>query len=227
MSTNKIRVSSLAHVHYQHPDLNQALSFFHDFGMIEEQRLDGKVYLRGYGTQPYIYVAEQSPDGKRHFMGGYWNVESAEDLQRAASHPNASTIQESHAPGGGQHVTIEDINGFIIGFVFGQKLRDDEKKPLSLERADSGQVSNTAVGKPRKGAFRRFEPGPSPVHRLGHYGFMVPKGRYEETLQWYLDLINLKPSDVVFNPETGKDETCFNHIDLGAEYTDHHVGFSS
>jgi len=70
MSTIKIRVSSLVYVHYQHPDLNQALAFFDDFGMIEKQRLDNKTYLRGYGTQPYIYIAEYSPDGKRHLIGG-------------------------------------------------------------------------------------------------------------------------------------------------------------
>lgn len=52
---------------------------------------------------------------------------------------------------------------------------------------------------------------------------MVPLSRYEETLQWYPNLFNLKPTDAVFNTETGKDETCFVHIDLGAKYSDHYV----
>jgi hypothetical protein len=39
--------------------------------------------------------------------------------------------------------------------------------------------------------------------------------------------MNLKPTDVVFNPRTGEDETCFNHIDLEEVFTDHHVSPSS
>lgn len=134
--------------------------------MIEEQRLDGRVCLRGYSIQPYVYVAEQSPDGKRHFKGGYWIVESAEDVQRAASHPNASMIQESRAPGGSQFVSIEDQMASPSALVLGQNLRDEEENPSSLERAESERVSNTAVGKPRKGQTRRFRPGPSPIHKL-------------------------------------------------------------
>jgi catechol 2,3-dioxygenase-like lactoylglutathione lyase family enzyme len=223
MSMNKIYVMRLAHVHYQHPDLDKALSFLKDFGFIELQRMEGRVYLGGYGIQPYVYVAEQSPDEQRHFLGGYWVVKSAEDLRRAASSPGASTIQESHAPGGGQFVTMKDSNGFVLGFVFGQNLRHEEESAGSLERAETGYAANTAFKKPRKGETRRFRPGPSPIHKLGHYGFVVPQSRYEETLHWYLNIMNLKPTDAVFNPETGKDETCFAHIDLGITFTDHHV----
>jgi hypothetical protein len=218
-----MKVVRLAHVHYQHPDLNRALLFLNDFGMVEEARVDGKVYLRGYGCQPFLYIAEQSPDDKRHFIGGYWVVAEAAELEKAATKPNASSIQDCEGPGGGKVVTIQDPNGITVGFIHGQVLREQNGRLGYLEREDSGHIANSSTEKPRKGEFRRFDAGASPVHKLGHYGFVVPGDAYEKTQEWYTGLMNLKPTDSVFDPKTGKDETCFNHIDLGSEFTDHHV----
>lgn len=212
----------LAHVVYQHPDLDKALKFLFDFGFVEAQRTDKRVYLRGYGTQPFVYVAEQSPDDKRHFIGGYWVVDSIEELEKAASHPSASSIEDSAAPGGGKVVTVEDPHGHKVGFVHGQTLREKDG-PTLLEKTDP--LFNGAAEKPRRGAFRRFKQAPSPVHKLGHYGFVVPASHFESTRSFYTSLMNLEATDAVFNPATGKDQTCFFHIDLGAEYTDHHSLF--
>ncbi|KIW10921.1 hypothetical protein PV08_10220 [Exophiala spinifera] len=222
MSTSKVRVIRLAHVVYQHPDLDRALKFLFDFGLVEEHRTDTRVYLRGYGVQPFIYVAEKSPDSKRHFLGGFWAVESEEEFKKAASKPNASSVQNIDGPGGGKFVTIDDPHGFKVGFVYGQKLRKADRPP-PLEKTEP--VFNGAEEKPRLGAWRRFQRGASPVHKLGHYGFMVPASTFESSRDWYTDLMNLKASDAVFDPRTGKDETCFLHIDLGSEYTDHHSIF--
>ena len=223
MAKKQVRALRLAHVVYSHPDLERALSFLLDFGFVEEQRTPDRVYLRGYGSQPYLYVVEKSADAKRHFRGAYWQVDTLEDLEAAAARPGASPIEDIDAPGGGKIVTLQDPNGFRVGFVFGQQLRNSEGATAFLEKSDP--VPNTALEKPRKGPFRRFKTGPSPVHKLGHYGFIVPGGKFESTLSFYKDLMNLKPTDAVFNPATGKDETCFCHIDLGPQYTDHHSFF--
>ncbi len=223
MANKQVRAVRLAHVVYQHPDLEKALTFLFDFGFVEEHRTSNRVYLRGYGSQPYIHVAERSPDSKRHFRGGYWVVDTLEDLEAAAAHPSASPITDSDAPGGGKIVTVEDPNGYPVGFVYGQKLRENDGHAPPLEKTEP--VSNTALEKRRKGAFRRFKAGASPVHKLGHYGYIVPASKFESTLSFYRSLINLKPTDAVFSPATGKDETCFCHIDLGPQYTDHHVGW--
>ncbi|KAL1629784.1 hypothetical protein SLS56_005307 [Neofusicoccum ribis] len=224
-SASKVRVVRLAHVRYQHPDMEWALAFLQDFGFVDELRGTDEVYLRGYGIQPYVYVAEKSPDAKRHFKGGFWVVDSIAELEKAASHPKASPIREIDAPGGGKIVTIEDPNCFLVGFVFGQNLRQfgDSDSAIQLERTPP--TPNTANSKLRKGTYRRFEKGPSPVHKLGHYGFMLPPAKYDETKQFYTDLMNITPTDSVFDPSTGKDETCFMHIDLGPDFTDHHSFF--
>ena len=216
-------MKSLGFVHYQHPDLENALRFFKDFGLVEEDRWPNQAFLRGNGTQPYVYLAEQSPDDKRHFIGAYWNVCTSKDLENAANLPGATAIQEVEGLGGGTVVRIKDPHGFIVGFLFGQTLRTSQDDLLKLELAMSDAHPNTATEKLRKGPTRRFRHGPSPIHKLGHYGIGVPRARYKETMDWYSSVLNLKPTDAIFDPKTDEEITCFNLIDLGEEYTDHHV----
>ena len=216
----KIQVLRLAFVYYQHPDLTKALTFLKDFGFVEAQTSANKVFLRGFGIDPYLYVAEQSPDSERHFLGGFWTVSSQEDLKKAAAQPGASSIFNLDGPGAGQAVTLRDPNNFVVGFVFGQEERE---KGGSHDLEQGVTEQNSTALKPRKGDVRRFRNAPCPVHKLGHYGFVVPENKFRETLYWYYSIMNLAPTDTVFDPATGKDQTTFNHIDLGDDYTDHHV----
>ena len=219
----QIQVHSLAFVHYQHPDLEKSLSFFTDFGLVEEDRQPTKAFLRGNGSQPYVYLAEQSPDSERHFIGAYWNCRSARDLENATTLPGASAMGDLEGPGGGKVVRVRDPHGFVVGFLFGQTFRNTREDSLRLELTTNDAFSNTAEEKLRKGPVRRFKHGPSPIHKLGHYGIGVPAASYTSTMDWYRSVINLKPTDAIFDPKTEREMTCFNHIDLGEEYTDHHV----
>lgn len=225
MAADQIRVTRLAHVVYQHVDIEKALAFLIDFGFVQIERRGNRIYLGGYGQQPFIYVLEQSTDCEKHFGGGYWVVDSMEDLEKAASHPNATPIQDYDAPGGGKVVVIKDPNGFDCGFIYGQKLQERQKSAITLEANHS--VSNTVDEKPRKGSFRRFKKAPSPIHKLGHYGYSVPASKFDSTYTWYTTVLNLKLSDAIFDQATEKDESCFCHIDLGTDYTDHHVGVTT
>lgn len=226
MALPKIKVKSLGFVHYQHPDLEIALKFFQDFGLIEEDRRPTQAFLRGNGSQPYVYLAEKSPDHSRHFIGAYWNVCTLKDLENAATLPEAARIQDIDGPGGGQVVRVKDPHGFVVGFLHGQILRTSPNDPLQLELDTNGGHLNSATEKLRKGPTRRFKNGPSPIYKLGHYGIGVPKASYEETTNWYRTVLNLKPTDAIFDPKTNEEITCFNHIDLGQEFTDHHVSES-
>lgn len=216
-------MKSLAFVHYQHPDLENALNFFLDFGLVEADRQPTVAFLRGNGNQPYVYIAEQSPDGSRHFIGAYWNVCTSKDLENATTLPGATAIQDLDGPGGGTVVRVKDPHGFVVGFVHGQSPIISHNDSLQLEITTSDSHPNKATEKLRKGKTRRFKQGPSPVHKLGHLGIGVPKARYQETMNWYTSVLNLKPTDAIFNPKTDEEITCFMHIDLGEEYTDHHV----
>ena len=161
----QIRTKRLAYVHYQLPDIDQAAAFLNDFGMIEASRSGSKIYYRGFDTQPYIYIAEQSPTHERKFLGGTWVVESAQDLETAARHPQAIPIRDNDGPGGGKVVTIKDPNGMLVSFIYGQapRARDGEDE---INRRASGERAvpfNSPLETTRVGKFQRFKPGPSPV----------------------------------------------------------------
>lgn len=62
---------------------------------------------------------------------------------------------------------------------------------------------------------------PAAIHKLGHFGYETDN--YEATCAWYTTTFNFKPTDVLHAP--GKEDldvaSCM-HLDLGAEYVDHH-----
>ena len=47
------------------------------------------------------------------------------------------------------------------------------------------------------------------MHKLGHYGYMVPIPKYKETLDFYTTVMNLKHTDSVHNPQTGEEFTTY------------------
>ncbi|KAH7403048.1 Glyoxalase/Bleomycin resistance protein/Dihydroxybiphenyl dioxygenase [Cadophora sp. MPI-SDFR-AT-0126] len=218
----KIQFERLLYTHYQHQNLAATNKFFTDFGLTPVQQTENTIYYRGFGDSPYIYVAERSPDRVKHFIGGGWVVKSKADLEAASKLPGASKIQDLTTPGGGEFVDVKDPQGVNIRLIYGityrpkDKLQDERPKPV---------VFNTWEDKPRRGEFQRFESGPSKVHKLGHYGLVVDKSKFESTVAWYLDTFSLKPTDSLFDQESGKDMMTFMHIDKGEEYTDHHSFF--
>lgn len=215
-STSKIQLDRLAHVHYLHPDLDKIHKFLLDFGFEVVEETPTKKYYHGFGSQPYLYIAEASPDGKRHFAGGAWVVNSLEDLERASKLPGATPIKDASGPGGGKTVVLKDPWNFEIFLHFGQKESPYEKTPETV-------TVNTSQMKHRKGEFHRFKKGPSKIHKVGHFGLVVPAADFFKVREWYMTTFNLAVTDSIFNPETGEDETSFLHVDKGEEFTDHHV----
>lgn len=219
MAESKIKLLRLANVHYRHPDLNEADKFFLDFGFQTVEKTTQKIYYRGYGKDPYCYLAEQSSSGEKEFVGGSFVVESYHDLEKASKLPGATLIYASKEPSGGDVVVVTDPNGYTVKLLHGQR----EVTPLEhMPKA----LINTAEVKDRVGEFLRYPLGPCNVHKLGHYGFMVPKSKFLPTRAWYLDTFNFAITDSVYSPESGEDELSFMHIDLGEMFTDHHVSTS-
>ncbi|KAH8648844.1 putative 2,3-dihydroxybiphenyl-1,2-dioxygenase or glyoxalase/bleomycin resistance protein-like protein [Ilyonectria robusta] len=209
-----ILLDRLAHVCYQHPDLNEAKRFLLDFGLLVEKEEPDRIFFRGYGPEPVIYIATK---GKRAFLGGTWVVQSMAELEKTVSYHNASRIQDMDAPGGGKYVTLRDPNDMVVRLVFGQTLRSAETY--------GAVIMNASSTKPRKGEFVRLKPGPSEVYKLGHYGFSVHLPHFMKVRNWYTTTFNLKVTDSVFDTSTNEDITSFLHIDKGAEFVDHHSIF--
>jgi hypothetical protein len=92
---------------YQHPDLQQITTFlrgkkpgdsiqqlvlvrqttnlaalYADFGMQVAKKTETQRWYRGYGSDQYVYYAQQGP---KKFLGGTFEVESYQDLERYVS----------------------------------------------------------------------------------------------------------------------------------------------
>jgi hypothetical protein len=142
-------------------DLEKAQTFFLDFGMkVAEEGLGEEIFFKGYGTEPFIYLAKKAPsDSGSSFGGAAYVVQSREELQRAEAVEGVTRISSLQAPGGGEILTLTDPAGHQVHLMHGQT--EKQQEPMNLEKL----VVNYEDEKPRVGRFQRFEPGPAPVYR--------------------------------------------------------------
>ncbi|TVY47502.1 Metapyrocatechase [Lachnellula occidentalis] len=213
----RINLVRLAHVSYKHVNIEKELEFLQDFGFTETKRVGERIYFRGYGTEPFVYVAEQAT--KDSFEGAAWVVESRTDLDLAVRIlPGASEVYDLvDAPGGGQCVTFHDpVDGFPFHLVHGQV-------PVEPDNTFAELQFNFPTNKHRGvGEFQRLEKGPTKIHKMGHFGMCVTN--FQKAFEFYTTKFNLKPSDVVEN-DVGTEISAFLHLDRGEEYVDHHSFF--
>ncbi|KAK6516050.1 hypothetical protein TWF506_005963 [Arthrobotrys conoides] len=81
-SLPKIKISKISHMRYRHPlsGIDDLTTFLLDFGMEVVKRTETAIWFGGYGVDQYVYYAEIGEEKK--FLGGAWEVESWEDLER-------------------------------------------------------------------------------------------------------------------------------------------------
>lgn len=117
----KISLKRIAHTYYKHKDLAAAKQFALDFGFFPLESTDGRLFFRGYGTEPFTLCLEQGDANE--FMGAGFVVDSMEDLELAAKTlPHATEIYDLKTPGGGKAVTWKDpYDGFPWHLVYGQE----------------------------------------------------------------------------------------------------------
>lgn len=161
----QVRTVKLAHMRYQHPDLDRITQFLHDFGMDLVKRTDTEVWFRGSGPDPYVYYART---GERKFLGGTFLVESWDDLVKASKMETAGEIVPlSDAPGGGSMVTVLDPEGHPINFIHGQE-------PAETVPAQEKLIVNYPEEKPRQKKFNRFAEGPAAVYKVNIHPVLYP-----------------------------------------------------
>lgn len=208
-------------IQYGITDLDKTEQFLKDFGMwpVEAPKHDRNAirFFRGYGNDPYIYVAKKTEEPT--FLGGSWLVSSEKDLEEALKLPGATgdgIVSLDDRPGGGKQVTLMDPDGFPINLVYGQQ------QTAPLESPDH-KLTNFPHDKPRPvGKFQRFEQGPCPIHMLGHYGQSVKA--FAKSYEWYTTTFNFVASDIL-HADDGKEVGVFLHLDLGKTPTPHHSFF--
>ncbi|KPM41688.1 hypothetical protein AK830_g4861 [Neonectria ditissima] len=226
-SPSKIQLERISHVYFEHLDLGKLDEFAKDFGLVPAYEDSSQIVYRGYGKDPYCYVARKSSDGTQSFGGAAFVAQTQADFDKAASMSGAVVSSLSPLPGGGRQVELKSPSGFPFHIVYGQEER------IRSETVPSAQVDylgpfNGSIVKNRlvhvKGHFQRFHPGPAMVHKLGHYGFIV--ANWAEEVTWYTANFNFVPSDVQHSPDDASvDVITFMHLDLGERFSDHHSLF--
>ncbi|KUL81457.1 hypothetical protein ZTR_09858 [Talaromyces verruculosus] len=206
-------------VAYGHPDLEKTHKYLTDFGLVEAIRKDGDVYYRGYGVQPVVYIAKETPVPE--FLGVYFEAASLSELEKATKVPGAGAISDFVA--GGKVVTITDPSGIPFHVVFGLEKRDftppkEDSQPYNFPAPADDDVQ----AKPRRGTFHRMTKGIIPVHKLGHCGYVTEN--FDVSLDFYCQNFNFKPSDVILGPGDSV-MMVFFHVDLGETYSEHHSFF--
>lgn len=208
-----LQIKDINHVVYCHPDLALIERFLTDFGLVVAHRTEQRIYLRGTGPLPYVYIAERA--AQPSFGTIAFAVESLDDLKVAERVPGASRIQSLDAPGGGQYVALHDPSGRRIELVHGI----ETVEPLPLRAA---LTLNSAEEKRRFGDVQRPDKGSAQVLRLGHAAIGV--NDMAGHLAWYQRVLGMLPSDLVVE---GDDKSCpaaaFLRLNRGSEWTDHHT----
>lgn len=157
-SPEKVQLARLAHVYQNHPDLKLWEQFAADFGFVEAARVDGTIYYRGYGRDPFCIVASASSSGKREFGGAAFVAKSRQDFEKAKLLSGAKLVDLSHAPGGGSLVSIPTPTNNFIHVVWGQSDREPETQCSRNSAADVNATEqfNNSIQKHRYGmSFRR------------------------------------------------------------------------
>lgn len=119
-SPEKVQLVRPAHVYFEHPDLEEFAKFGKDFGLIEVARRGGTIYFRGYGKDPYVYVAAQSKDGQPRFNGPAFVAANEGEFKKALKIPGAIPSSLENTLGGGRMVTFERSDNTKFHVVYGQ-----------------------------------------------------------------------------------------------------------
>ncbi|KAH8601819.1 Glyoxalase/Bleomycin resistance protein/Dihydroxybiphenyl dioxygenase [Bisporella sp. PMI_857] len=212
----KISLKRIAHVYYTHKDIKAARQFLLDFGFSVVKESDSQIYFRGYGTEPFVYCTTKGEEDG--FGGTGWVVDSLEDLERATALPGATPVHDSDAPGGGKRVTFFDpVDNFPSHLVYGQE-------SVEITETFPELVYNFPTNKHRPvNQYQRFKKGPAPIHKLGHVG--VCSTNFKKSFEFWTSNFNLKPTELVYAPDSKEDIMAFMHLDRGEEWVDHHAFF--
>jgi catechol 2,3-dioxygenase-like lactoylglutathione lyase family enzyme len=205
-------ITDIHHVAYGHPDLDAAERFYRDFGMNTAERSGQRLYLRGAGPAPYLYVAEGT--AQHRFIAVAFAVESAAALRRFAATAGASGPMPLDGPGGGQRVSLRDPDGFRIDLVHGVA----GAAPIPMRPA---LAINTASDKRRRGAVQRPEKAAAQIARLGHVALFV--SNFARSRAWYEQTLGMLTSDVLYNGAPDCTVGGFLRCDRGEEWVDHHT----
>ena len=206
-----IKVSDVAYGRIRSPDLDKQEEFLTNFGMVRAERTGTALYMRGTDPEHHIHVTELGDPG---FVALAFNVDSEDELEKAARIDGASPVEAMDEPGGGRRVRLTEPNGYTIEIVHGIETLE----PIDVSRFALNMGPDRLA---RRGELTRIDRGPSQVKRIGHAVMMTPD--LKTSIAWVRQTLGLVCSDDVYAGEEDNIILSFNRVDKGEEYVDHHV----
>ncbi|MQY38730.1 hypothetical protein SRB17_67430 [Streptomyces sp. RB17] len=208
-----IKVTDLAWLEFEKPDLDRAEVFARDFGFAIAARTERELWLRGtFAGSPCMVIRRGQAS---RFIGTAFRAAERADLDRLAR-ATGSDVRDIDVPGGGQSVALLDPSGFPVRVVHcaEQLPALSEQQPLVL---------NTGAGRRRTNATQRPPREPSRIQRLGHV--VLETRVFMRALNWYLDTLGMIVSDFLFlDGQRGRGPTmAFIRCDQGSLAVDHHT----
>ncbi len=209
-SNPMVKVTGLAWLEFEKPDLDRAERFGTDFGFTVADRTPDTLLLRGRQAAAACLVIHRGP--RPRFAGVTFQAAAREDLDQLARGTGGTVT----AHRGGHAVLLHDPSGFPVRVVRG--IPDlpvlPGRAPLPLNFG-SGPARVNAAQRPARLA--------AEIQRLGHV--VLGTTRFGAALDWYLDTLGLIVSDFLYldGQRDRGPAMAFIRCDLGTVPADHHT----
>ena len=208
-----IKVTGLAWLEFDKPDLERAETFAHAFGFQTAAKDGTELQLRGVDAGSPCVMIRRGP--RSRFRGVAFRAGDEADVLRLAAKTGAPALPLPQALGG-LAVNLVDPNGTPVKVVSGVHA-------LPALPGQQPHLFNVGHEISRVNATQRPPREPARVQRLGHV--VLQSTTYIQTLNWYLDHFGLIVSD--FQYYAGQRERgptmSFIRCDQGSTPSDHHT----
>lgn len=203
-------IKDVCYSEFNCPDLEEAKSFLVDFGMVVSREEPSRLFFRGAGKRPYIFIVQQAPESSLVATG--YEIDTEENLRAMAKRLGSEVKPIEDNPWGGLRATVTDCDGNLVNLLWGV----EQLEPLQMPREDVLMNTNGQVR--RKGRLPVFGDVPPPVLNLCHviHASSNP-GRFVE---WYKEHLGAYPSDILMGKK--KPHLSFLRFPDGKNYVPHH-----
>ncbi|OBK53622.1 VOC family protein [Mycobacterium kubicae] len=208
-----IRVSDIAWLEFDKPDLMRAEAFARAFGFGIALRDPAQLHLRGTKAGGPCVILRRGQ--RTRFTGLAFRAAEEIDVLRLADKTGVPVHRLPESVGG-VAVQLTDPSGLAVKVVTGLH-------ELPAQPDQPPQVSNVGSVDGRINATVRPPRVPARVQRLGHV--VLQSTTYLRTLNWYLDTFGMIVSDFLFFPgqRARGPAMSFIRCDRGATPADHHT----
>ena len=113
-----IKVTDIAYVRLQSPDLDVQAEFLENFGLAPSEKSSKAIYYRATDPVHHVHITQK---GEPKVLGIAYHAASEDDLKTLSKAPGATGIENLDEPGGGKRVRLTEPNGYQIEVIAGMQ----------------------------------------------------------------------------------------------------------